>query len=362
MQRECRKVQDQRYIPGIDGIHRLKLPLLALIATLAILGMLPSSFLRVETARADSPGTLAILFPVPNSSTSLGPVGTNVTITGSGFTANLALQLGFATQDVGCTTSGFQPFSNLSVTADGSGSFQTTFAWPASLANVGTVYYICAQDSSNNLTQSQGTFTVAGNQSPAIAGAKPVAGPTPGSGTPTLPTTGFFPGSTVEIDGSNFLPGSTPILAYLTTSQITQPSDFTSAVQLTPVGGQQIASTSNGQVTATVQIPSSQTPGNYFFYLVSADGRANGQQIALPSLVAGSPGVTVATAPPPPTATATSPAATPTSTPQGSSTGGTTSDKPEKLIAVVGLGGLSVVLFIIGVILLASAATLPRQG
>jgi hypothetical protein len=32
------------------------------------------------------------------------------------------------------------------------------------------------------------------------------------------------------------------------------------------------------------------------------------------------------------------------------------------VVAVVGLGGLSVILFIIGVMLLASAAALPQQG
>jgi hypothetical protein len=363
MQRTRRIVQERGRTPGIDSIHRLKVPVLALIATLAILGMLPSSLLRVETAKADSPSTLSILFPVPNSTTALGPVGTNITITGSGFAASVTLQLGSATHDAGCS-SGFQPFSNLSVMADGTGSFQTTFTWPASLANEGTAYYVCAQDPSNALTQSQTTFTVAGTQSPAIAGTKPVPGPAPGPGTPALPTTGYYPGSTVEIDGTSFLPDSTPILAYLTTSQISAPSDFTSAVQLTPVGGQQITSTNNGQVTATVKIPSSQTPGTYFLYLVSADGRANDQQIALPSLIAGSAAITVATAPPPPTATATSAAATPSPTPRGSSTGtgGTSGPGPGKLAAIVGLSGLSVVLFIIGVILLASAASLPRQA
>jgi hypothetical protein len=364
MQRERRKVQERGRTPGIDSIHRLTLPVLALIATLAVLGMLPNSLLHmVETARADSTATLSIFVPVPNSSgMSLGPVGTNVTITGSGFTASVSLQLGAATHDVGCTASGFQPFSNLSVSTDSTGSFQTTFTWPATLANVGTVYYICTQDPSSTLTQSQTTFEVAGNESPAITGTKPVPGPTPGPGTPTLPTTAYYPGSTVEIDGSNFLPGSTTIKAYLSASLISQPSDFTSAVQLTPVGGQPITSDTTGQVTATVQIPGSQAPGSYYLYLVSADGAASGQN-APPSLIAASTAIAVQTVPPAPTATATTAAATPNTTPGGSSpgTGGTGGPGPGKLAAIVGLGGLSVVLFILGVILLASAASLPRQ-
>jgi hypothetical protein len=361
MHRTRRMAEERGRTPGTDRIHRLKVPMLALIAGLAILGMLPSSLLRVETARAESPATLSILFPVANSSgTSFGPVGTNITITGTGFTASVALTLGSATSDAGCS-SGFQAFTGVSVTPDASGNFQTTFGWPASLANQGTAYYICTQDSSNTLTQSQTTFTVDGIQPPAIASTKPVPGPTPGPGTPTLPTTGYYPGSTVEIDGTGFFPGSTPLLAYLTTAQISQPSDFTSAVELTPVGGQPISSTSAGQVTATVKIPSSQTPGAYYLYLVSADGRANDQQIALPSLVAGSSAITVAAAPPPPTATATSAAATPTTNTSTTTTPPSSGPGPTKLVAIIGLGGLSVVLFFLGVILLASAAAIPRQ-
>jgi hypothetical protein len=149
------------------------------------------------------------------------------------------------------------------------------------------------------------------------------------------------------------------LLAYLSSNQVTKPSDLGSAVQLTPVGGQQITSSSGGQVTATVQIPGNQAPGSYFIYLVSTDGQAD----ALPSLVATfrAP-ISVQTAPAAPTATATIAVPTPTTSTSTTTPGnGATPDKPEKLIAVFGLGALSVVLFLIGVILLASAASLPRQ-
>jgi hypothetical protein len=350
------KVHESGRNPGTESIHRLKLPVLALIAFLAILGMLPSSFLLARTANADSPGTLAIIVPNPTSSnTSLGPVGTNVTITGTGLTASDTYQIGFATQDATCT-SGFQAFGNVSVTTDTSGNFATTFAWPSSLANVGTVYYICAEDAASSLVQSQTTFTVAGAQPPTIT-AKSVPGPTPGPGTPSVPTTGFYPASTVEIDGTSFLPGATNLVAYLASSQVQKPSDLSSAVQLSPVGGQAITSSSNGQVTAMVQIPFSQAPGNYFLYLVSSDSQAD----ALPSLMA-SVAISVAMAPTP-TATPTT-VVTPTNTPSTSTIVPSTpaGPSPAKLVAIFGLGALSVVLFIIGVILLASAAALPRQG
>jgi len=354
MQRDGRKVQDGGRTPGTDRIYRLKFPQLALIAIVAVLAMLPTALLHVDTAQAA--GTLTIVVPVPNSSgASSGPVGTNVTISGTGFTAAEALQIGAATSDLTCT-SGFQALSNLSVTADASGNFTTTFAWPATLANVGTGYYICAQDTTTTpatLVQSTGTFTVAGATPPAITSTKPV----PGQGTPTIPTNGYYPGSTVEIDGSNFLPQSTALQAYLTTSPIQKLSDLSSAVPLTAVGGQQIASGAGGQVTATVQIPSSQSPGAYYISLASTDGQA---ESALPSLIASSSQITVVVVPAQPTATATA-STTPSPTTNGNGNNTTELDAG-RLVAVVGLGGLSVVLFIVGVMLLASAAALPQQG
>jgi hypothetical protein len=357
MQRDGRKVQDGGRTPGTDHIHRLKFPKLALIATVAVLAMLPSALLRVETAQAA--GALTIVVPVPNQSgTSTGPVGTNVTISGTGFTASEILQIGAATLASTCTA-GFQALSSQSVTADASGSFTTTFAWPSTLVDA-TGYYICAQDTATTpatLVQSTGTFLVAGPTPPAITSTRPVPGPTPGAGTPAIPANGYYPGSTVEIDGSNFLPQSTALQAYLTTSQITKPSDLSSAVPLTPVGGQQIASGAGGQVTATVQIPSTQPAGAYYIYLASTDGQAAG---VLPSLIASSSQITVVVVPPQPSPTAT-PGATPS--PTGNGNGNNTNELGAgQLVAVVGLGGLSVVLFIVGVMLLASAAALPRQG
>jgi hypothetical protein len=353
MQRDGRKVQNGGRTPSTDRIHRLKFTLLALIATLAVLAMLPTALLHVHTAQAA--GSLNIVAPAPNSTgTATGPVGTNVTISGTGFTPSEALQLGAATSDVACAA-GFQAITGLSVNADASGNIATTFPWPTTLNSVGGQYYICAQDASTTpatLVQSTGTFLVAGGSPPAIT-TKPVAG----QGTPTVPTNEYYPGSTVEIDGSNFLPQGTAVLVYLTTSQITKPSDLSNAVALTPVNGQQITSDGSGQVMVTVQIPSARPAGIYYLYLVSTDGQAGTQ---LPSLVAGSSQITVVVVPTQPPATATVPAQ-PSPSGNGNNTNPTELNTG-KVVAVVGLGGLSVILFIIGVMLLASAAALPQQG
>ncbi|MGO8947339.1 MAG: hypothetical protein ACLQUY_06695 [Ktedonobacterales bacterium] len=327
---------------------------LALIGTLGLLGILPGSLLVASTAYAGSSGTLMIIVPSPSSGSPQGPVGTNVTITATGLTASDTYDIGFADQS-GCSSS-FQSFGFTGVPTDTSGNFAYTFAWPGSLATVGTTYYICAQDASNSLVQSQNTFTVAGSQSPAIT-TQAVAGPTPGAGTPTLPTSGYYPGSYVEIQGSGFEPSGVTLVAYLSSTQVQSPSDLSNASQLPALGGQGITSSSNGQVTATVQIPSSQSTGSYYLYLVSNDSQAN----ALPSLMANA--IIAITVAPTPTATPVPPTPTPTLATTTTTTTSNNGGGPGvgRLAAIFVLGVFSLALFVVGVFLLVSATTLPRQ-
>ena len=297
---------DRRDTPVRRGKWHI-LPL-ALVGILAVFGLLPGAFLQAPTTEAASSGTLTIVVPNPNSSNvAAGPVGTNVTITGSGLVASDTYQLGYATQDAGCS-SGFTAFTNLTFQTDSSGNFADTFAWP-SLGTAGTSYYICAQDGSSNQAQSSAIFTVETAQAPTIS-LQAVAGAQPGPGTPSVPTNGYYPGSTVEIDGTNFLPNTVQLLVYLSKSAIAQQSDLQTATQLQPVNGQNITAAADGTVKVTVQIPYSQGAGAYTLSLVSADSQAN----VLPSLLA-SASLNVATAPVP-TAT---PVPSPTATPNTSS-------------------------------------------
>jgi hypothetical protein len=343
---------DRRDTPVRRGKWRI-LPL-ALVGILAVFGLLPGAFLQAPTAEATSSGTLTIVVPNPNTSNvAEGPVGANVTISGSNLVASDTYLLGYATQAAGCS-SGFTAFTGLSVQTDTNGNFADTFAWPSSLSIVGTIYYICAQDASSNQAQSSATFTVAAAQAPAIS-LQAVAGAPPGPGTPSVPTNGYYPGSTVEIDGTNFLPNTVQLLVYLTSTPILSASDLQGATQLQPVNGQNITAAADGTVKVTVQIPYSQGAGAFTLSLVSADSQAN----ALPSLLA-SASLNVATAPTPTATPLPSPTATPKTTvitPPPASTG----PGAAKTIALVGLGGLSLALFILGVVLLASAAALPRQ-
>jgi hypothetical protein len=337
---------------------KLRLLPLALVGALALFGLLPGAFLQAPTARADSMGTISIVVPTPNASNvAVGPVGANVTITGSGLVASDTYQLGYIDSSTsgGCqTATSITAFGNVSVQTDSSGNFATTFSWP-SAGTVGASYYICAEDSSSNLAQSSAAFTVTAAQAPAIS-LQAVAGAAPGPGTPSVPTDGYYPGSTVEIDGTNFLPNSVPLLVYISKSGITQWSDLGSAAQLQALSGQNINAADDGTVKVTVQIPYSQNPGSYNISLVSADSQEN----VLPSMVANA-SLHVATAPTPTATAAPSPTATstPIITPPTTTTSGPGAGK---VVAMVGLGTLSLALFILGVVLLASAAALPRQA
>lgn len=315
------------------------------------------------TAQDDS-GSLRIVVPSSSNGGPAGPVGTYVTVQGGSLTPNATFKLGVALQDAGCQ-GGFTDLGMNPVQADSSGSLLKTFRWPSGINNTGSSYNICLQDLSGGaLVQSNETFTVLGPNAPTITLAH--TQPTPGPGTPapattpSLPNSVYYAGDYAQITGSNFLPGGTDLAAYLTTKPITSAQDLQSATPLQTTGGT-ISAGNDGSFTATVQIqPPSPNAAQYYLYVVSSDADATTN--ARPSLEAERQ-IRVQPAPTPtPTATATarpSPTATPTGNGGGNTAGG--DGKPPKSV-IIGLGVASVVLFIIGVILLASAATSPAPG
>ncbi len=338
---------------------RLRLPALLLVGILALVGIVPASLLTVSEAHADpgSNGMVQIVVPNNNGS-SQGPVGTNITISGTGLTPSDTYTVGYAPQDTGGCSSGVTPLEGVgTVMTDGNGNLTAddTFQWPQSLANVGSAYFICLQDAANSVAQSQTTFTVAGSSPPAIQ-IKPAAVSSPGTTTPTPPS-GFYPGGAIEVDGSSYLPGGTELQVYLSSTPISTTAQLSQATQLSLVQGQSITSSNSGQVTAVVQIPTSVGPGQYYLYLVSTDS----QGTALPSLM-NNVGISITTAPAP-TPTTVPATVTPTqgttspitpSAPSGPSSG--------QLAAVVGLGFVSFVLFVVGIFLLVSASMMPREA
>lgn len=303
---------------------------------------------RAAAHPQDTP-TINIQIPVPdNNGVAQGPVGTNLTLNGSGLTAGHTYQLGYAPQSAQCTSGG-PTFPNATVTPT-DGTFTTTVKWPATTANVGGQYYICALDKTDTTqppVQSTDLFRVVAANAPTItlqdpATSAPLAGP----------PFALNLGAQVIIAGHNFLPGNLTLVAYLSQHQIKSGGDLDNATALSTANSTAITPNGSGDVTATIQLPAAGalTPGNYYLYLVSSDR----QGASLPSLMA-STRVQMSVAP---TATATP---KPTATPKVTATPGTTSGggpSPARMLGVIGLSLLSLILLIAGVLLLVGG---PRR-
>lgn len=330
----------------------------ALVSLLApIGGASPVAFARQgrQLTHHDASGaSLNIIQPTPQNTTVEGPVGANVTVQALNATAGDSYQLGYSSQDQGCASSFNAIGSAQPVAADTNGSFTETFTWPADANSVGVSYYICAQDqtnTSNQVVQSSEVFHVDASQAPAITVLALNA-----NGTPEPTQNSLVAGGQAQISGQNFWPAGINLYVFLTPHQFTA-ADNVPGNSLKKTDGTPISSDGGGNVAATVTIPSNAQPGNYYLTVVSADGSTS----ALPTLVSNGVAVTLGSAPTPTPTMAPSPTATPTGT---GSTGNSNSSGPGAgaIVALIGLSGLSIILFIMGVVLLVSAAAVPRPG
>jgi hypothetical protein len=213
--------------------------------------------------------------------------------------------------------------------------------------------------------QSTTTFQVLDTSAPKIE-LKHVASSV-GAGTPTpapQSDTSYYAGDVVQINGAHFAPGglgaNTTLGAYLTSTPAKSFGDLSSQGRQLNLTSGSLTPDSTNSFVARVTLPDATvitSSAQYYLYVVSGDGSST----ALPSLVAYRQ-ITIGPAPTPtPTATATSTTtvvASPSATPGGNHTSGGKSN----LGLIVGLGAISIVLFIVGVILLASAAGTPRGG
>ena len=326
---------------------------------------LAASATGAPAARAAGSASVSIVIPVPTGSATSGPVGANVTFTASGLTPSDKYSLGYATSTDGCvvgdTDMQLTPFS-----PNADGTYSMTFAWPSAAKNMSAPYVICLADATLLGTppiQSSNTFQVLDTDAPKIELKHVPVSVGPGTPAPTPePESSYLAGDVVQITGAHYAPGglggNTTLGVYLTTGPAKNFGDLSQGRALSLTSGS-LTPDASGHFVARVTLPDASVitaSGQYYLYVVSGDGSAT----ALPSLVAFRQ-ITVAPPPTPtPTATATSTpsaAASPSTTPGGNS-GGSSSD----LGLIIGLGALSVVLFIVGVILLASAAALPRGG
>jgi hypothetical protein len=324
------------------------------VALLALLGLwLGGTAVTAPRASADDKKpSLHIVMPIPagNGSTVEGPVGTNVSVQGEGLTANAQYQVGYARKDIGCQQ-GMRSFDNVSpAPAQQDGTLTATVTWPDSLNSIGSTYVICAQNASQlgePVVQSDESFRVDSADHPQFT-LKAAATSATGTATPQ-PDGTFYLGQQVAITGKNFLPAGSKLVAYLLTGQAGSPSGLLPPLATPLTTSAAITSQSDGGVTATVTLPDNIPTGSYFIYLVSDKGTS----AILPALVASQP-ITIAQAP------AAQPTATVAPRPTATATATTKTSGGQPIAAIAGLGGLSVVLFIAGVALLASAAAMSR--
>ncbi|HEV2237034.1 MAG TPA: hypothetical protein VGR57_10280, partial [Ktedonobacterales bacterium] len=218
--------------------------------------------------------------------------------------------------------------ATFTIKSDGTATF--TFVWPAT--DTGT-YNICARDTSQVVSvpiPSSNHFIVLGTTAPAIQ----VTSAPGDSGTPT-PTSNntYYPGSEIQVTGTNFLPGGTTV------------GIFYSGVQseLGTLLGSDINADTQGGFSTTVKLPDFRT-GELFIHAATLDAANN-----LPPSLQADAQITVSLAPtatptPSPTVapTATSATTTTTTTP-----GGNGGDGP-RMAGVIGLGSLSVLLLGLG--------------
>lgn len=350
----------------VKGARRLSLQEVGWALTLLLLGwcLLAAGGIVTPTASAASVPSLTIAQPRHAGHSVIGPVGANIVVSAAHLLPNDTYTLGYASNDIGCSA-GFTDLaqSPVTVTADADGAFTTQIAWPVSANNVGTSYVLCAQEQTTGAVAfpSQDAFVVAASAAPALTLGAPDTSSTPSSGSASL-----APGSTVQVSGSNFFGPTSTLTAYLSLFQAQTAADLQQhATQLTPDSqGSRFNAQANGTFHVTLKLPSIQETA--YLYVVSTDGNTQ----YLPTLVASQQvTLTAASATPSPSATSTP---TQTATPRATSTatrtrntngtGGNTSSgsrgtpASRNLPLIVGLGVASGILFILGLVLIATGA------
>lgn len=318
----------------------------ALMMVLLVVGVAHTS----PAAHADATGSMHVVIPVPSSDgkTAQGTVGANVSVSMSQATAGATYNLGWANVTSSCA-SGFNPFTNgtITVMADSSGSFTATFVWPDAAGTPGTLYLICASDSANPTTDvvtADQQFQVLGSNAPRVTLSQAPSSTHPGKV--------YAAGGPVQVQGKGFFPQGTAIAIFVTPSSGFSASDYQPDSALQTKDGSSILSDNQGQFTAIVVLPSTIT-GQLFLHAVSTDAVVNSQPPFPPSLVAtsviqiGPPEATPTVEPSPTPATGTD------TTPKSDDTG--------RVLAIAGLGLLSLILFVVGGILVISAAGGTRK-
>ena len=206
--------------------------------------------------RAQAAGSGAkITFAAPiyagqNNGYAEGPVGTFVTVQGSGWTAgggNVTITLADEQNDSGqpgsaCTngssTVSIPGFSSQPV--DGSGNFMTaTFQWPAAAGTKGHDYWACGTQGGAKSTGVDKFFVLSANP-PSLS----------------LASTTAVPGSVIAVSGTNWLPGGVNIIVIIAPCVACEPP-YASNAQVTASG--------SGTFSVDVQVPQAAPVGTTLY-------------------------------------------------------------------------------------------------
>jgi len=328
--------------------------------SLALAGwLIPQSTARAASLDANSPVSIDIQNPQARGGVVEGPVGANIFAQGAAAPGD-TITIGYALKSAGCD-GGFQPINDAQPSIQSNGSFTVAFKWPAAANSVNTEYYVCAQDTTANaFGQSTVPYRVDAADPPAI-NVQQVDNPNaptaiPGTPTPAPTATArpgrIYGGGFLQIQGVNFTPGGQNISFFLTPGKFT-PGDYVPGNALSVVSGDS-RTASDGTFQVVVQLPAGET-GSLTINAVTQDGTAD----LLPTLVA-SQRLSIVPSPATPTPQPTvSPTVQATAT-VGNGGGNKRAPGPLRITGLIGLGTLSVILFIIGVSFLISASSMPK--
>lgn len=348
-----------RQVGWVGGIQQATRPLAYTLMLVAFGWLSPFmvggiSSAPITVAHADNGATLSLIQPVDPE----GPVGANIVARIQNADKNATFQLAYPASGADCTTTPLTPISGVSAnTTNDSGNRTFTFVWPAA-SGTGT-FVLCAQlgDSGGTMLQSDKPYTVLAATAPTISVA-PVETATPttsGGGTIEI-TPGVTPTYTVDtqitVTGTGFLPGGTQIGVWESGVQ-TAHNATDLGTQLQVMSGDRHTDT-NGNFSLVVTLAAGRIDQAYI-HVATSDGSNT-----LPPTLDVSQLITIGQAAPTPTVTVTAtntphPRLTPTPPSQGNGAG----VGAGRILAISGLGSLSVLLLVIGTMLLVSAGRRP---
>ncbi|HEU5369290.1 MAG TPA: hypothetical protein VFU69_12535, partial [Ktedonobacterales bacterium] len=227
---------------------------LAVIAALALLAL--GAIAVPDHAHAGS-GSPKVTFVAPiyagqNNGFAEGPVGTNVSVQGSGWTGgggDVTISLADEQNDTSgqpgsaCTNgSPTVPIAGLSQPVDSSGNFTfaPTFQWPAAAGVQGHSYWACGTQGGAT-SQGVDKFTVLSSASPSIA----------------ISVAQAAVGSNITVDGQNWLPAGITVNVIIAPCVACEPP-YSSSAQATSTG-------STGSFSVSVQVPFGATVGTVLY-------------------------------------------------------------------------------------------------